>query len=275
MADTLGKRLRAMGWQCGSLIPESLYPEIEALAASPIREPLRPQAADWLVVLSQSCDLLAESLDQEPHVELLWCRPIPRPRAQFRDMRSTRRLDFRPHRQNHADVVLSAHAAQDRYVVPRSLLAAAAPRGDRILSAVSVQRLQAWIALRYSRPAWPDQFVGRITPARERLLEALESVERDDIAEVRIALAPNDAELPDGENYRVVVFFVVDEEVWNTAPAERSRIYTAFGAFVSALGSCPGVQLDDASEVVNGARFTWQQTQMTELWNFANLTWRE
>jgi hypothetical protein len=275
MAETLGQRLSILGWQCGSVIPASLFRDIEAFAPSQHREPLRPQDADWLVVLSQTCDVLAGTLDQEPHVELLWCRAIPTPRAQFRDLRSTRRLDFRPHRQSHPAVVLSAHAAHDRYAVPRSVLEGGTPRADRTLSTVSIHRLQAWLALRYSRPAWPDAFVARIAPAHEAILAALESVGRDDLAEVRIALAPNDAELPATENYRLLVYFVVDEGVWNSDPAGRQRIHAAFGAFVNALGGCAGIEVDHESAVLSGARFTWQQMQITEPWNFANLTWRD
>ena len=275
MAETLGQRLSTLGWQCGSLIPASLYRDIEALAPSQHREPLRPQDADWLLVLSQTCDVLAGTLDQEPHVELLWCRAIPAPRAQFRDLRSTRRLDFRPHRQTHPEVVLSAHAAHDRYVVPRAVLERGAPRADRMLSAVSIHRLQAWLALRYSRPAWPDEFVTRIAPAHEAIVTALEGVGRDDIAEVRIAIAPNDAELTGSESYRLVVYFVVDENVWNTDAPGRQRIHVAFSAFLSALGRCAGIEVDQESRVLSGARFTWQQMQVTEPWNFANLTWRD
>lgn len=275
MAETLGEQLDALGWQSGSVVPESLYAEIETATASPHRASLRPQDQDWLIVLSQSCDVVAATESQEPDVELLLCHPIARPRAQFLDLRSTRQLDFRPNRVGLPALVLTAHAARDRYIVPRSLLMGAGPRADRRFSPESVRRLQAWIALRYSRTAWPNELVTRIAPAHEAILQALEDVGRHDVAEVRVALAPNDRELPSSENYRLAVFFVVDEEIWNSSPEERERIQTAFRAFVVALSRCAGAELDGASRVVSGAEFTWQQMQMTDAWNFANLTWRE
>jgi hypothetical protein len=138
-----------------------------------------------------------------------------------------------------------------------------------------VRRLQAWLALRYSRPAWPDEFVQRIASAHEQIVSALESVARDDLAEVRIALAPSDMELDHDQCYRVLAYFVVDETVWNSAPESRERIYAAFGSFVSVLEGCGGVLVDQESSVLSGAQFTWQQMQITDPWNFANLTWRE
>jgi len=219
--------------------------------------------------------LVAGTLDQEPLIEILWCRSIPQPRAQFRDLRSTRRLDFRPNRQNHPEAVLSAHAAHDRYTVPRSTLELSQPRTDRALSTISVRRLQAWLALRYSRPAWPNEFVQRISSVHDQILNALETVARDDIAEVRIALAPFDMELDQSQAYHVLVYFVVDEAVWNSAPDSRQRIHAAFGSFVSALRRCTGIYVDQESSVLSGAQFTWQQMQITDPWNFANLTWRE
>lgn len=275
MGQSLGQRLSVLGWHCGSVIPDSLYPDIEALTRTEYRAPVRPEPPDWLIVVTQSCDLVAGTLDQEPVVEFLWCRSIPQPRAQFRDLRSTRRLDFRPHRQNHPEVVLSAHAAHDRYAVLRDALERGQPHTNRTLSAISVRRLQAWLALRYSRPAWPDEFVQRIASAHEQIVSALESVARDDLAEVRIALAPSDMELDHDQCYRVLAYFVVDETVWNSAPESRERIYAAFGSFVSVLEGCGGVLVDQESSVLSGAQFTWQQMQITDPWNFANLTWRE
>jgi hypothetical protein len=273
--DTLGGRLNDLGWECGSVIPEPLY---EKMGAFPFEEriSLKPEAHDWLITISQTCDLVAPELRHEPHVEILWCRAIEKPRTQFRDLRSTRRLDFRPDRGNHPNVVLSAHAAEDRYVLPRSMLDGCKPRADRRLANTSIRRLQAWMALRYARPAWPESFVERVKAAKDGLVQALEAIETDDIAEVRIALSPHDAELDARRAYKVAVFFIVDEEIWESDPERRRAIYGAFSAFVASLKGCPGIVIDETvSGVRSGVDFTWQQVQATEPWNFANLTYRE
>jgi hypothetical protein len=276
--QTLGQQLIDLGWQCGSVLPESIYLAIVRYLCHPeesISPP--PVPTDWMVLISQTCDVVAPTLLQEPYIEILWCRAIDKPRSQFRDLRSTRQLDFRPNRQTHPTTVLNVRASQDRYLIPRALLACNSPRPDRRLSDISVRRLQAWIAIRYTRPAWPDAFVERITAvSKNQLLKALETVEHDDIAEVRVALSPNDTELNDAGSYMVAVFFIVDEQIWQTEPSRRHAVYTAFSHFISTLKSCTGIAVDETlSGVVNGATFSWQQVQSTDLWNFANLTHRD
>jgi hypothetical protein len=133
----------------------------------------------------------------------------------------------------------------------------------------------AWYALRYGRPAWPDEFVNRISGIKDALEAALEPL-KDDIAEVRIGIVEQDEELGDGKEYHVVVFFVVDEDVWEGDVEGREAIQAAFGHFTSELGKCKGIALDmDRSGAVSGAVFTWQETKTTDEWNFANLSHRE
>jgi len=274
---TLGERLKNQGWQCGSALPVRLYPQIAQYLGPPHDPPHGvPAPGDWLVVISQSCDLVAPTLEHEPYVEVLWCRAIAKPRTQYFNIRSTRQLDFRPDRQAHPNLVLTTHAAKDRFIVPRSMLDGIRPHSNRRLADTAVRRIQAWLALRFSRPAWPDNFVSRIGAIRDTLTHILETVAEDDIAEVRMALSPRDQELPDSEHYSVAVFFVADEQIWKSRPTQREAIHSAFGRFATALKSCAGVNVDDQlSGVIDGGTFSWQMTQSTDIWNFANLTNRE
>jgi hypothetical protein len=232
------------------------------------------QPDDWLVLVSQTCDVLAAKLESEPYVEVLHCRPVAKLRSQYKELRSTRTLDFKPNRATHEAVVLTAHAVADRYLLPREMLKEHAPDGRR-LSEVSAARVLAWYALRYGRPTWPDELVVRIGKAKAALEAALEPL-KDDIAEVRVAIAEKDQELAVGQNYTLAVYFVVDEAVWDGDVEGRQATHAAFAQFVSALDGCDGIAVDqDLSEVVSGAEFTWQDTRATDEWNFANLSHRE
>jgi hypothetical protein len=242
--------------------------------ARPGTGPVVVAEADWLVVVSQTCDVLATRLDAEPLVEVLHCRPIPKLRKGTKELRSTRTLDFKPNRESHGDLCLSAHAVTDRYVVPREFLRDNAPDANRRLSDVATARVLAWYALRYGRPIWPDNFVERISGVKDALEAALEPL-KDDIAEVRVSIAEDD-ELDDGVSYHLAVFFVVDEDVWNEDVAGRQAIHSAFAKFTAELDGCDGIEVDkDNSEVMSGAEFTWQETRATDEWNFANLSHRE
>ena len=270
-----GDEVAERGWRTGAVVPQGMVPAIAQYLARPGADPVAVAEADWLAVVSQTCDVLATRLDAEPLVEILHCRPIPKLRKGTKELRSTRTLDFKPNRETHGDLCLSAHAVADRYVVPREFLRDNGPDAGRRLSDVATARVLAWYALRYGRPIWPDEFVGRISGVKDALEAALEPL-KNDIAEVRVSIAEQDEELDEGESYHVAVFFVVDEEVWDDDVEGREAIQAAFAKFTFELESCDGIEVDkENSDVVSGGMFTWQETRATDEWNFANLSHRE
>lgn len=272
----LGDEVAELGWCTGSVVPQGMLPTIAQHLARPGAAAVEVAEADWLVVVSQTCDVVARTLESEPFVEVLHCQPIKKPRTQYRDFRSTRILDFRPNRETHGAVALTAHAVADRHLIPRELLRDHAPDGDRHLSSDAAQRIMAWYALRAGRPSWPDAFVKRIDKDSEHALEAAIEPLKEDIAEVRIGISEKDQELGDDQAYHVAVYFIVDAEIWEGDVEGRAAINTAFAMFVSKLNGCDGVEVDqDLSEVVSGDNFTWQETRATDEWNFANLSHRE
>jgi hypothetical protein len=263
-------------WQTGSVLPADLLLQLAPHLTRPGQAPTPVGADHWLVVISQTCDILATRLDAEPYVEVLHCKPVAgKPRKGRRDLQSTRHLDFRPNRETHAELVLGAHAIADRYIIPRELLAAHDPDPSRRLSDVASHRVLAWYALRAARPSWPNAFVDRISGAKDALENALEPLV-EQVAEVRVAIAESDVELETDQSYHVAVYFVVDETTWNTDPNGRAAIYAAFGRFVGELAACDGIEVDqDLSQVISGGEFRWQAAQATDEWNFANLSHRE
>lgn len=275
MPSTFGEEVAGQGWSTGAVLPPAMAPAVAAYLTRPgADEPTLVQAGDWLVLVSQTCDVLASKLEAEPYVEVLHCRPIAKMRTQYKELRSTRTLDFKPNRATHEAVVLTAHAVADRYLLPRALLRDHGPDGRR-LSDVSTARVLAWYALRSGRPIWPDKLVARIGKAKAALELALDPL-KDDIAEVRVAIAEKDQELATGKDYTLAVYFVVDEAVWEGDAEGREAIHAAFAQFVSTLDGCVGIAVNQGlSEVVSGAEFTWQDTRATDEWNFANLSHRE
>lgn len=242
-----------------------MYSAIEPyLRHNATARPPKIASEDWLVVLSQTCDIVAGKLEQEPLIEVLWCRPISKGRRGYVNRRSTRQLDFRPDAEELPAVFLSAHATRDRYVVPRELFLDYAPSADRSLSARAVNGLQSWYALRYTRPAWPDAFVDLIRPRKEDLEAALKVLSDDD-SELRVAISGG----PD--LYRLAVFLIIDESK-ASEPGYRQAAHQMFGDFISILRKCQRIEIDDISRVVVGSEFSWQAMQSTELWNFAALT---
>lgn len=275
MQVKLGDEIEAMGWQTGSVIPHDQLEGLRKFLVRPDSVPTPVEADHWLVVVTQTCDLVAKTEEAEPFTEILHCKPLKKIRKQYANLQSTRWLDFKPDNEKHEALVLSAHAVADRYLIPRAILAKLVPDHERQLSRPASARILAWYALRYGRPAWPDEFVNRVSPAKAGLLEAI-TLLKDDIAEVRIGIADGDRELEDGQDYHVSVYFVVDEGTWQTEIDNRQAIQTAHAKFVAELNRCPGIQVDEQfSGVFSGGEFSWQLTRTTDEWNFANLTHQE
>lgn len=273
MPQSLGEQLDAQGWQAGAVVPVAMLPQLALHLTRPGQPPAQVEDGHWLVVISQTCDVVQPKLGNEPLVEVLHCRPEAGLRVEYQGRKSTRRLDFRPNKTHYPGLVLTAHATVDRHVVPRDLFVGHAPDATRQLSRTAVTNLQQWYALRYARPAWPDDFNRRIdTKAKKELAAALKILTVDDV-EVRVAIAENDLELEPGSPYHVAVFFVVDQTVWDSEPEVREQARRAFAEFVSALASCEGIVVnEELSDVKSGEAFSWQQTRATDEWNFANLS---
>ncbi len=271
-----GDDVAQRGWQTGSVLPAALLPGLAPHLSRPGQAAAAIGDDDWLLVVSQTCDIVASKFEAEPFVEVLHAhRREGKPRKEFVDLRSTRQIDFRPNPGTHKELVLTAHAIGDRYIVPREWFTQHDPDPARRLSVDAARRLLAWYALRAARPSWPDELERRLRGAKPALLDALNPL-KDDIAEVRVAIDERDEELPAAQPYHLVVFFVVDEEVWDVDVPGRAAIYDAFTRFVAALAGCDGIEVNtDRSEVVSGAVFTWQETRATDEWNFANLSARE
>lgn len=271
-----GDEVAQRGWQTGSAMPVALLPTLSQHLTRPGQQPTEVAETDWLIVVSQTCDVVALKLESEPLVEVLHCRLHPgKPRKQFRDLQSTRQLDFRPHRVEHPNLVLTAHAVADRYVIPRQLLAAHDPDAGRALDSAASQKVLAWYALRAGRPSWPNNFCDRVRTVRDALEAALDDMS-DEIAEVRVGIVEKDQELEDENPYRISVFFVVDEDIWNNDIAGRKTINAVFAKFVSELNACNGIEVNEVlSAVVSGSEFSWQDTKQTDLWDFANLSHRD
>ena len=223
---SFGDEVAERGWCTGAVVAPVMVPAIAQHLARLGMAPVVVTESDWLVVVSQTCDVLATRLDAEPLVEVLHCRTIPKLRKGNKELRSTRVLDFKPNRESHGDLCLSAHAVSDRYEVPREFLRDHAPDAARCLSEVAAARVLAWYSLRYGRPIWPDNFARRISSVKDALETAVEPL-KDDIAEVRVSIAERDQELGEGESYHVAVFFIVQEDVWNEDVEGREEIPAA------------------------------------------------
>ena len=160
-------------WHQGSVLPDNAS---EVLALSHPESPERT----FVVVISHDCDLAADP-EREPLVELVTGRIIDAIKADSH-AKSARRLqiEFQGLQGPIAVELLATHKS----FVQKSDLAPFDPRADVNLDAQGLSILQRWLAARYRRAAFPDEFERRLKEARlpRRIEKALNAAGKHVIA---------------------------------------------------------------------------------------------
>jgi hypothetical protein len=156
---------RSVPWRQGGFLPD------EALRSFEVTE-----SADKLaVVISHDCDIV-QTPSVEPNVEIIVGRAIQTPDGNFTHSKNPRKL--------HLECTAGARqflvelVATDKMAVPKegqTGLLKHAPREDVRLSGGELVILQQWLAARYRRSAFPDEFDYRLTATgvRDQLLRIL------------------------------------------------------------------------------------------------------
>lgn len=206
MAD-IGKQIADRGWRQGSVLRCDDHRLLGARYCEG-----RPEADVIGLVVSQSCDLTHESLEGEPFAEILiGFRADDEAALKLRGNRSAGkhpRCLHMPIRQGH-DEVWFAFLPWDRVLVDRAALADCIPHDEWVVLQADLDVLANWLAQRYVRAAFPDDF--------NTLLDATRSKQKKlhvrlspDVSGLYARLNP-DRDLLEGERYVLDLLALVPE----------------------------------------------------------------
>jgi len=141
---------RTIGWRQGHILPE------EAAAALELAT-----GADALVmVVSHDCDLANANLADEPSVEVIAGRRLPSSDPNLANLKSARTLHLTITCEGRTQCI--ELTATGKQLVPKSALAAWRPDPRYHLDEGNFFTLRRWLAARYDRAAFPDQFERRM-----------------------------------------------------------------------------------------------------------------
>ncbi len=154
-----------------------------------------------VVLISQDCDIVHNSFEDEPYVELLLARPTNERDGNLFHGKNPRRLQFEV--QHPAGLQLYSVNINEKARIDRALLVSGLPSTDAVLDEDTVDLLASWAAKRYTRPALPTEFNERCRSAIPRIYKKLKS-HGNLITSFRLQLNTYD-ELPKGSTYRVTV----------------------------------------------------------------------
>lgn len=193
-----------------------------------------------VVIASHDCDL-AQHGAIEPNVEVVIGRIIDVIDGNSANAKSTRTLHIRFEGQS---VLLAEFLATDRHSIPKSALSNYLPNTDSLLSPENKNTLQTWLASRYRRSAFPDQFEDRLkntTKLADKISKAIKShgesisaiffdvddgqefnrVDPDDLYKLGITILHGD--LPDYDTAESIANTAKD----SIARAFKSKLYSA------------------------------------------------
>jgi hypothetical protein len=160
------------------------------------------------VVISHDCDLALDNIALEPFVELILGSDQPRRDGNFGWAKSTRTLQLEIKKAG--EPALIELGANQKQVFGKELLAPYDPDRSYDLDPRQLAALRDWLAARYKRTAFPDEFNRRLeaSGAPEKLKKLL-STSNDLISFVYFDLKGREREeLPAGVPYELTVVLV-------------------------------------------------------------------
>ena len=252
-------------WRQGSLIGYKLIAPIADTLG--LREAIPEDAL--IVLISQDCDIVHDSYEAEPFIEFLVAtrRPPADENKGLEFGKHPRRLQFKLIRDEGAELL--EINVQDKYRVRREILLGGVAEGK--LDTRLTEVIARWIAKRYTRAAFPDEFNERCRAAREKLSDLFKK-QGDLITGVYIRLEPEDVELPKGHEYRVLLFATCTRDIWEDYKRKLLAIELV-ERIREKLSECEGVLVDEAT-LVPEHRFSLEDICNTDRWDYDYLTYR-
>jgi len=239
-------RIRDGGWEQGSIVaPVDLASLSGTVGAGPFKD------GSFGIVLSQSCDVVASSYEDEPKVEILVAEPIQKSNWQYVRLRNPRifHMPF-THSGTTAYCELRPHL---RFMLPRHLLEDIARDSVRELPPDSLQQVRVWIVDRYVRSALPDEFNNRLKKIDKRL-ETLFKKKSEGVTGVWIFLNTEEA-LDAATPYRMIRTVVTMKTELYSDRARRSKAEDFAVQLGKILEDCEGIE-SDFPVVLPESRFT-------------------
>ncbi|MFO0915164.1 MAG: hypothetical protein U0795_19540 [Pirellulales bacterium] len=258
------RRVKENGWRQGSILGDELVRLLGEQELLP-----RLECPGVWVVLSHDCDVTNPSFEAEPFVELVFGEIIGEASLDGNRQwgKNARLLQI----QNSSDWEGAEYyqfSATQRIWVERRLLAEQKP-SQKKLDFELISRLSRWVAKRYVRAAFPDEFVERTRTVVERIRK---KAKRDGRLITGIYLLVSDEELTKDAVYEIVVFATMLDEMYDDSES-RKVAAKLLSELDDAFDNCAGIRLRK-SELRKESQLTLTELRFMKRWDFDDLTLR-
>ena len=152
---------RGNGWRQGSVLPDEAA---RALGLAHYAEADKT----CVIVVSHDCDLAVDTPGRDDHVEVIVGRRLTALDENFTRTKNPRRLHL-PMQHTGTDMVGIEIEATKKALVSKQDLAEWQPAPGHELEKKPWETLRTWLAIRYKRPAFPDEFDRRMDSVDDNL----------------------------------------------------------------------------------------------------------
>lgn len=202
--------LVSRGWCQGSILPSSIENHTQKLTE------IRRDEHDFFFILSQDCNVLSDSYEKEPFVEVLCAHSVPSPNKMMLNGRNPREYHF-----SLSDEEPCRHyriLASERECLNRRDLESASPSGT--IPKSDIKQIAIWMALRYTRESFPDELNRRFQQLKKKNRDALKNIRKlledssvtDTILD--FYLDTQDEELTENKKYDLTIHVEIKPEIY-------------------------------------------------------------
>ncbi len=248
------------GWRQGSILPNEL---VEVLRTEALVNEFDSNAV--ALVVTQDCDLVSLSYVSEPFFEIVILNPVESIDGNLTFGKNPRKLQFCLQPDNTAFEV-SIHS---RHSIDRKWLESYKPHPEHSTPMAVLRVLRDWIARRYTRSAFPDNFNERCSKVKPKI-EACLKKRGSNLSGIFVRLNSWD-ELGDEDDYQVIV---VATHPVALQEDELIDLYEFLDDVVENFDSCEGIQVI-AHDLVSEAVFSLDDLRNSLKWECDHLSLRD
>jgi hypothetical protein len=219
------------------------------------------------LIISQTCDLVNPSFEDEPYFEVLRLTPIEgEPSPVALGGKNSRVIHFQIGAEYGAQSFQSL--PYERFFIDRTMLLDHDPEG--FLDEGTCGMVNAWLSKRLVRTAFPDKFDQRWKERRKQIEKIIKRLKL--VKDIYIAIEPF-SELDDGMDYEVALYLLLDANDFDDAGIHAE--YTKHkDALEVQFNQCPNIDLLSI-DLISDAEFTVRELQTLRRWDYSYLSYRE
>jgi hypothetical protein len=215
---TLGEQIDAFGWRTGSAFRRDDLMKFDDWVPARIAEQIRaaPDSPWAAFLVSQACDVVCPTLEDEPFAELILGRLQVEANPELSPRKTYRRMQLQ-----HPGVSWVEFRSQDRWAIDRSLLAKFRPDPNLDLTWAQGLELGGWVGGRYARLPLPNELVNRLNVRGKQAKKHFKAL-NNQIHEIRVEFTPHEGRPPEGQPYTVVMYVIANANALTTGKAKEA-----------------------------------------------------